>query len=153
MRSLLIAKAKKAFTIAEDLFLPAAFVLAETMLDTNLIQHTSCHLLDFLFSLSTSVRRLVTDTRMLACISLILTLLVISGKSFLWFLLFCGKVALFKTVTPPGIKTKKYNTFKRKFHVSGISHYIFRMCRSIKNFKSKPFRPYPQEVNLWLRVL
>ncbi|XP_055487049.1 zinc finger MYM-type protein 6-like [Leucoraja erinacea] len=33
--SLLVAKAKKPFTIAEDLLLPAAVVLAETMLDKN----------------------------------------------------------------------------------------------------------------------
>ena len=33
--SLLVAKAKKSFTIAEDLLLPAAVVLAETMLDKN----------------------------------------------------------------------------------------------------------------------
>ncbi len=33
--SLLVAKAKKPFTIAEDLLLPAAVVLAETMPDKN----------------------------------------------------------------------------------------------------------------------
>ncbi len=33
--SLLVAKAKKPFTIADGLLLPAAVVLAETMLDKN----------------------------------------------------------------------------------------------------------------------
>ena len=33
--SLLVAKAKKPFTIADDLLLPVAVVLAETMLDKN----------------------------------------------------------------------------------------------------------------------
>lgn len=70
-------------------------------------------------------------THLLSCVSLILPFLGIRGNFFL-FLLFWGEAALFKTNTPPSVKTREY--IKVKSHVWAIFHYIFRICcRPIKN--------------------